>query len=320
MMKFHSGQITPDFLLPAVENSAPATFYEQYCGESTLLLFAPEAGMLSRYKRLSTRTQLLGFVSGAETASSRSDPWILHEDGRLTQAFLGCRKVPELIALLLRPTLTIQAKLHQPSIMEIEKLLDAMPEQTLSVCAETAPVLMVPEVLPHSLCEALIAAHEADHFDSGMMRMDDNKLVLVPDPSSKKRQDHLLNDPALAAAVSNAISERLLPAISRAFHYPVTRMEGYKVVCYDGATGGYFRLHRDNITPDAQHRRFALSLNLNQDYSGGELMFPEFGATRYRPPAGGALVFSGTLLHAATDVTQGKRYALLTFMWGNEPN
>jgi predicted 2-oxoglutarate/Fe(II)-dependent dioxygenase YbiX len=204
--------------------------------------------------------------------------------------------------------------------MEIEKLLDAMPEQTLSVCAESAPVLMVPEVLPHSLCAALIAAHDADHFDSGMMRMDDNKLVLVPDPSSKKRQDHLLNDPALAAAASNAISERLLPAIDRAFHYPVTRMEGYKVVCYDGAIGGYFRLHRDNVTPDAQHRRFALALNLNQDYGGGELMFSEFGATRYRPPAGGALVFSGTLLHAATDVTQGKRYVLLTFMWGNKPN
>jgi len=69
----------------------------------------------------------------------------------------------------------------------------------------------------------------------------------------------------------------LLPAIARAFHYPVTRLESYKVVAYDTANGGYFRLHRDNVTPDARHRRFALSLNLNADYAGGRSPGPACG-------------------------------------------
>ena len=60
--------------------------------------------------------------------------------------------------------------------------------------------------------------------------------------------------------MTSALSERLLPAIARAFHYPVTRMESYKVVAYAAEKGGYFKLHRDNVTPDARHRRFALSL------------------------------------------------------------
>jgi len=95
-------------------------------------------------------------------------------------------------------------------------------------------------------------------------------------------------------------------------------LEPFKVVCYDSATGGYFRRHRDNVTPDARHRRFALSINLNDDYQGGSLVFPEFGPEGYSPPRGGALVFSGELLHEATAVTAGKRYVLLSFLWGDE--
>jgi hypothetical protein len=75
---------------------------------------------------------------------------------------------------------------------------------------------------------------------------------------------------------------------------------------FDVATGGYSRPHRYNSTPDA--RRFALSLNLNAAYTVGELEFPEFVPCLYRPPAGAATVFPGTLLHAARDVTRGRRY------------
>lgn len=48
-------------------------------------------------------------------------------------------------------------------------------------------------------------------------------------------------------------------------------------------------------------------------------MFPEFGPTRYRPLGGGTMVFSGTLLHGVRDVTAGRRYVLLSFLWGDEP-
>ena len=87
---------------------------------------------------------------------------------------------------------------------------------------------------------------------------------------------------------------------------------------YDAGSGGYFRRHRDNVASKARHRHFALTINLNDSYAGGDLLFPEFGQQRYRPAPGGAIVFSGSLLHEVTDVSVGRRYALLTFLW-NDP-
>jgi predicted 2-oxoglutarate/Fe(II)-dependent dioxygenase YbiX len=80
----------------------------------------------------------------------------------------------------------------------------------------------------------------------------------------------------------------------------------------------HFHRHRDNINAGALHRRFALSINLNKDFEGGDLMFPEFGRKTYRPSEGGALVFSCGALHQVTPVTKGKRYAFLAFMYGEE--
>jgi predicted 2-oxoglutarate/Fe(II)-dependent dioxygenase YbiX len=87
------------------------------------------------------------------------------------------------------------------------------------------------------------------------------------------------------------------------------------VACYDAAEGAHFRAHRDNTAKGTAHRRFAVSINLNDGYDGGELWFPEFGPRRYRPPAGGAVVFSFSLLHEATRVTRGVRYATLPFLY-----
>jgi predicted 2-oxoglutarate/Fe(II)-dependent dioxygenase YbiX len=63
------------------------------------------------------------------------------------------------------------------------------------------------------------------------------------------------------------------------------------------------------------HRKFACSINLNDDFQGGDLRFAEFGPTTYRPPVGGAVVFSCALLHEATRVTAGRRYAFLPFFY-----
>jgi hypothetical protein len=47
-------------------------------------------------------------------------------------------------------------------------------------------------------------------------------------------------------------------------------------------------------------------------------MFPEFGRKTYRPPEGGALLFSCGALHQVTPVTSGRRYAFLAFLYGEE--
>ena len=58
-----------------------------------------------------------------------------------------------------------------------------------------------------------------------------------------------------------------------------------------------------------------MTINLNGDFDGGELRFPEFGTRTYRAPPGGAVVFGCGLLHEATPVTRGRRYAFLPFLY-----
>ena len=77
------------------------------------------------------------------------------------------------------------------------------------------------------------------------------------------------------------------------------------------------RRHRDNAAPQTAFRDFAISINLNTDeYEGGELLFPEFDDHRYSPPAGGAIIFSASLLHEAAPVVRGSRYVALSFLSG----
>jgi predicted 2-oxoglutarate/Fe(II)-dependent dioxygenase YbiX len=93
-------------------------------------------------------------------------------------------------------------------------------------------------------------------------------------------------------------------------------MDRYIVACYDSEVGGHFHRHRDNVNAGAQHRRFAVSINLNREFEGCDLTFPEFGRKTYRPPTTGAVVFSCGALHQVTPITKGRRYAFLAFLYG----
>jgi len=177
----------------------------------------------------------------------------------------------------------------------------------------TAPVLFVPDVFEPALCTALIRHFEAGApGDSAMPRTDGTAGAV--DPTAKVRQDLTLGDDTLGQAVTARLARRLLPEIAQALCYRATRFERPKLVRYDAATGGHFRVHRDNPSPATAHRRFALSLNLNADFEGGHLVFPEYDARTYAPPAGGALVFACALAHGVAPIRAGRRYALITFL------
>ena len=178
-----------------------------------------------------------------------------------------------------------------------------------------APVLIVPRILEIGLCRRLIELYEADGgAPSGVMRQVDGKTVGVLD-DMKKRRDAQIADEGLRTEIRARLAQRLLPEIEKAFQFTVTRVERYIVARYDAEEGGYFRPHRDNTTLGTAHRKFAVSINLNDDFEGGDLRFPEFGPRTYRPPPGGAVVFSCSLLHEATPVTRGTRYATLPFLY-----
>ena len=130
----------------------------------------------------------------------------------------------------------------------------------------------------------------------------------------KQRYDYRIEDEEIRRACVTRIHDRLTPEIYKAFQFRVNRMERYIVACYDAAQGGHFKAHRDNTTKGTAHRRFAVSLFLNTgEYEGGMLRFPEFGSHLYTAPAGGAVVFSCSLLHQAMPVTKGQRFMFLPF-------
>jgi predicted 2-oxoglutarate/Fe(II)-dependent dioxygenase YbiX len=130
----------------------------------------------------------------------------------------------------------------------------------------------------------------------------------------KRRADVHIHDPALKEALLDRLKRRLLPEIYKTFRSKIASYEDFRIGCYEDANQGEFRRHRDNITANTAHRRFALSINLNAGYEGGTLRFPEFGRTLYRPRPGGAVVFSCALLHEVHPVTRGRRFVLLSFL------
>jgi peroxiredoxin/predicted 2-oxoglutarate/Fe(II)-dependent dioxygenase YbiX len=181
-----------------------------------------------------------------------------------------------------------------------------------------APVLLIPNVLSEIECRKLIEIWETQgHSDSGFMVKDGEKTVGYLDPRHKLRSDHFLADGGVKNYLDWVMQRRIFPEIKKAFDYDASRREEYKIACYDASRGGYFRTHRDNTTPGTAHRKFAMTLNLNaEEYEGGYLRFPEYGPHVYKPSTGSAVIFSCSLLHEATDVTVGSRFALLSFFYG----
>lgn len=179
-----------------------------------------------------------------------------------------------------------------------------------------APVLYLPNVFEPELCARLIALYDADGgAESGFMREVDGKTVAMTDPRHKRRRDYVITDEAVMRATRARILRRVVPEIAKVHQFHVTRMERYIVGCYTAEDGGHFRAHRDNTTKGTAHRRFAVSINLNAAFSGGEVSFPEYGRQSFKAPPGGAVVFSCSLLHAVSPVTEGRRYAFLPFLY-----
>lgn len=196
-------------------------------------------------------------------------------------------------------------------------VLDAQPAPAAPAPARMqAPVLVLPDVFEPALCRALIDHYQArGGRDSGVMREVDGRTVEVQSLRQKRRRDCEIDDEALRTHCRRRVHERLAPILRRVFQFEATRIERYIVACYDAADRGGFGAHRDNTTRGTAHRRFAVSLFLNDDFDGGRLRFPEFGEALYAAPVGGAVVFSCGLLHEALPVTDGQRYMFLPFLY-----
>ena len=237
--------------------------------------------------------------------------WVLDVDGAVTARF----KADAPHWLLLDPTLRVMESAPAESDAVLRRLENLPPPADHAGVPLHAPVLFAPRILEPELCQALIDLHQASGGEfTGVMRDEGARTVAVMD-DLKKRRDVLVTNPELVAAITERLERRLSPMIVLALGFKLTRIERFLVSCYDEGDGGVFRPHRDNTTQGTAYRMFACSLNLNDDCDGGDLRFAEFGGATYRPPLGGAVVFSCSLMHEVLPVRRGRRYALLPFFY-----
>ena len=329
------GDPAPWFRAPAL-SGAPAYAFDTVAGRHVLMLFFDSAATAEAAEALATiaRHRDLFDDVGASFFGVTSDRADAVND-RIAQQLPGIRfflDFERVIAtlyraarpdgftaqwLLLDPTLRVLATFP---LAESEQALAMLRSELAAPAADSwAPVLVVPNVLSPETCAELIGGYEADGGEpSGFMRDVDGKTVVVVDDRHKQRRDWMIGDEQLRARLAAQVRRHLTIPVQRAFQFMPTRIERYIVACYD-AGAGHFRPHRDNTTKGTAHRKFAVTLNLNAgDYDGGDLRFPEFGTRTYRAPTGGAIVFSCSLLHEATPVTRGKRFAFLPFLYDEE--
>lgn len=328
------GQPAPWFVAPSPQN--PEFAFHSLGGHFIILLFLPtdaqaKAAALARVEAssaLRARLEVPVFVVARDDetiATAKNGPglyWFFDADGAVSRLYhaLSADGVANPHWALIDPTLRVYAVSglgQTDSLFNIVANLPS-PDDHAGVPLH-APVLIVPRVFEPDLCRQLIGFYEGHGgTPSGVMRQIQGKTVPVMD-NSKRRSDAMIEDEAMRDVLRQRLSSRLLPEIKKAFQFNVTRVERYMVACYDAEGGGFFKPHRDNTTAGTAHRRFACSINLNTEgHEGGELRFPEFGGKTYRPPTGGAVIFSCSLLHEATPVTRGRRYCFLPFFYDEE--
>jgi peroxiredoxin len=333
-----AGDIAPPCAVPRLDGAVVDIRADAIAGNPIVLLFWPRlskatsdaiSGAVAANPSLSAAGARLFLITLENADVVRAQnipvPVLLDGDGKVFERF-GADTQGNPTTVVLRPNLHVMAILKsEPSrqaadaLVHIERIA---PERQTMAMGHHPPVLMVPDVLSPDECGRLIDVFETRGQTfvppgPGIDYIGTDYKMRIPEHGRSDRIDHWLVDDDTTAFLHRRLEKRLLPEIAKAFHYRITRWERMRIGCYHGERGGKLHGHRDNVEP-TPYRRFAMSINLNtQDFSGGELRFPEFGDQRYRPADGTAIVFSSALLHEALHVTSGRRLVVLAFMFGD---
>ncbi|HKJ57081.1 MAG TPA: 2OG-Fe(II) oxygenase [Nitriliruptoraceae bacterium] len=317
------GERAPDFALPFGDGQATTRFYGQAGGRPAVVVFAGGAGEMARD---------LAVALVDEVSPDSCDVFVVTQDAACLddRSFLdpnhgvhdawGIADGDDPTVVVLDPNVRVIVVHESAGPDDVAAVVAALPDHAIAApggrAPRHAPVLLVPDALDQALCAQLMATWEqADPVATGVETMADGRHVEALDDLRKRRRDHVVTEPTLLRTLTAHVGRRVIPELAKAFAFSATRFEGFKLGCYTDEDAGFFQAHRDNLSPTTAHRKFALSLNLNDDYEGGELCFPEYGPALYRPDPGEALVFSGGHLHEVRPVTRGRRFVLLSFLF-----
>ena len=192
---------------------------------------------------------------------------------------------------------------HLKEFSNIEEIIELKIEK--DILSINVPYLMIENVLDDKLLKRVL-----DYYNNSSNQELHN--------SCNKNRLHVHPDQELEKMIDNKLSRSLFPEIKKIFYFDVEYRELYKICSYNSETNGRFAAHRDTPYPH-QHRKFALSLILNDDYEGGELILPEY-YTSLKPKANTAIVFPGICTHQVNPIISGSRKTIITFFCTEKPD
>lgn len=163
------------------------------------------------------------------------------------------------------------------------------------------PYLLIENALDNALLHKVINFYNQKKIDGEVIA---HKLTT-------KDRLHVHPDDKLEKEIDHKLSRSVLPELRKVFYFDAQYRELYKICSYDAEVSGRFHAHRDTPSP-YQHRKYALSLFLNEDYEGGEFVLPEYGI-KIKPKANTAFIFPGISTHQVLPVTKGSRMTIITF-------
>ena len=292
----------------------PVRFYGVAGGAPSLLVCAADASLAADLASALDGIPVFAISGGGDAGGATA---FVDADGARRAKIAG---TSDALAFLLDANLRVLDVIPcaDPGIAaaQVQAALATLPRRDPVEIQQQAPVLLVPAALEPDICDFLINVFETKgNVESGVEELYAGERADRVRPDAKRRRDHVVEDAELSQLLASTLGRRLIPEVERMSTFRATRFEGFKLAAY--SDGGFFRAHRDNLSPSTSHRKFSLTLNLNDGYEGGHLRFPEFGPGLYRPPKGGALLFSAALLHEVLPVTRGTRHVLISFLFGD---
>ena len=340
-LNLRPGDRIPDFALPGLDGKH-RKFIWSFTGAPVVLVAVDDLANLDvgQYANLieaCARAAVVPVVVAGNAVAGAAAPWA--KLGGTTQAplllcdperrFLGALLAPagmglgapsalRMRVIVLDPNQRIAATFDSRALPAAAEAMDGLARSVRSdgggdllLKTPMAPVLVLPRVFEPDFCTQLVRLWgKGDHKDSGVS----SRYGDVNMDHLKRTEDYTIVEPMILKAVSDRLAYRIGPELIKVFAFDRQfTFDSHIVLSYSADGRHFFGAHRDNGAPTTADRAFAVSLNLNDDFEGGELVFPEYAGVRVSPPAGGAAVFSCSLLHQVLPVTRGRRFVLTTF-------
>jgi predicted 2-oxoglutarate/Fe(II)-dependent dioxygenase YbiX len=339
-LSLRPGDRVPDFALPGLDGKL-RKFIWSFTGQPVALLAVDDlknldaeqfATLLARCRDASVAPVVLAGnpITGAATVWAKltgADAPLLLCDGdrQFLPALLGQAGIAfgqsgalRMRVVVLDPNQRIAATFDSRALLAAAEAIGGLADSVRSnggagqvITSPMAPVLVLPRVFEPDFCNQVIGLwKKGDHQDTGVSSRYGNVGVA----ELKRTEDYMVVEPMMQKAISDRLAYRIGPELVKVFAFDREfTFDAHVVLSYSFEGQHFFGAHRDNGAPTTADRAFAVSLNLNDDFDGGELVFPEYAGVKVSPPLGAAAVFSCSVLHQALPVTRGRRFVLTTF-------